>query len=410
MNQGVIALVDWYWGGHHANFYVNFAAAMAKAGYRVLPLCSDPDDFTYRLSALLCQDGNEDVAGLIYEPLRLAQPERSKIRPARYRAARNAGHRFGHVGKRLRKWESNQDAKIKCVFFAYMYDRDFKLFHKVEKSFGFPWSGLYPNSRSFRMQGKPITDAKEAPCPDAIFTSSLLSSAAVLDEGAVEPMGRITGGKPIVCMPDFTEEKLPAPGKGSAGLANKILSFAQGRPVVSLMGHLKSTKGIEEFTAAIQHESMRNVFFFLGGEVTWSELSDAKRREIQKVWESAGNVFAHLQYISSDIEMNAVMSISGVIYAAYRDFPNSSNILTKAAFLKKPIMVSEGYVMAERVRKYELGEVVTEGDHDEIVETIHCMLADGYADELNARARWEDYQAVHSVGRLPDCFEQLLPQ
>jgi hypothetical protein len=60
------------------------------------------------------------------------------------------------------------------------------------------------------------------------------------------------------------------------------------------------------------------------------------------------------------------------------------------------------------VREYELGEVVTEGNVDKIVETIHCMLADGYADELNARARWEDYQAVHSVGRLPDCFEQLL--
>ena len=31
-----------------------------------------------------------------------------------------------------------------------------------------------------------------------------------------------------------------------------------------------STKGIEEFTAAIQHESMRNVFFFLGGFCVFS--------------------------------------------------------------------------------------------------------------------------------------------
>ena len=63
--------------------------------------------------------------------------------------------------------------------------------------------------------------------------------------------------------------------------------------------------------------------------------------------------------------------------------------------------------MAERVREYGLGKVVTEGDVDEIVEAIKRMLDDGYADELQSRARWEDYQTLHSRDRLPECFERL---
>ena len=407
MNKRVIALVDWYWGGHHADYFVNYAVTIAKGGYRVLPLCSDPGDFTRRLAVVLSENDNVNLATSITEPLKLDHPRPSKIRPARYRGLHKAWHRFGKLGKRLRKWESSEGEKIENVFFSCIYDQDFEYFRKVEKIFGFPWSGLYLNSRSFRIHGTRMPYTTVMPCPEKIFSSELMRSAAVLDEGAVAPMGKIAGGKPIVLMPDFTNAYLPNPRDEESGLANKILNFAQRRPVISLMGHLTSTKRIEEFTAARQHESMRDVFFFLGGEVTWSELGESLRIEMNKVWGNAGNVFAHLCSLT-DAQINAVMSISDVIYAAYRDFPNSSNILTKTAFLKKPIIVSDGYVMAERVREYELGEVVTEGNVDKIVETINSMLVDGYADELNARARWEDYQAVHSRDRLPKCFEQLL--
>ena len=97
-----------------------------------------------------------------------------------------------------------------------------------------------------------------------------------------------------------------------------------------------------------------------------------------------------------------------MVYAAYKDFPNSSNILTKAAVLKKPVIVSDGYVMAERVRKYGLGEVVTEGDAEDIAKTLKRMLAEGYSENLESRARWDEYHSVHAVERLPECFEQLL--
>ncbi|MGB2403331.1 MAG: glycosyltransferase [Akkermansiaceae bacterium] len=405
-----IALVDWRWQGHHPNYFVNYAVAIAKAGHRVLPLCSNPEDFSSRLAILLSSSSSHELNTLIDDPIHLTHPKPSKIRPARYRGLHNAWRRFVGLGKQLRNLENVKEANIDMVFFACIYDHDFECFQKVEKRFGFSWSGLYLHARSFHMPGSPMPYTGVIPRPEKIFSSRSMRSVALLDEGAVKPMNQIAGDNPVVLLPDFTDEDLPAEGVVDACLANKIMSFAQGRPVVCLLGHLQRTKGIDEFTAIAQKESMRNVFFFLGGEVNWTEIDDASRREIQKVWESAGNVFAHLQHISTDVEMNAIINISDVVYAAYRDFPNSSNILTKAAVFEKPVIVSDGYVMAERVREYGLGEVVAEGDLDEILEALNRMLASEYSDELRSRARWGDYQLVHSVDRLPECFKHLIEE
>lgn len=256
------------------------------------------------------------------------------------------------------------------------------------------------------MPGSSMPMTNVMPCPEKIFSSSLLRSVAVLDEGAVKPMSRIVGNKEVVIFPDLTNEQVPAPGEDESGLANKIKSFARGRPIVCLVGDLRPSKGFEDLTWAAQNESMQDVVFFLGGGLS-PELADSRYQKMKLDWANMENVFTHFCALT-DTQINAVMSISDLTYAAYRDFPNSSNMLTKVASLKKPIIVSDGYLMAERVREYALGEVVAEGDHDEITRTIEGMLADGYAADLQSRARWDEYHALHSVDRLPDCFEKLL--
>ena len=344
---------------------------------------------------------------LIDDPIQLTHPMPSKIRPARYRGWHNAWRRFAGLGKQLRHLEKTKEIKVGIVFFACIYDHDFEHFRKVEKGFGFPWSGLYLHARSFRMPGSPMPYTGVIPCPEKIFSSELMRSAAVLDEGALAPMGDIAGGKPIVLMPDFTDEDLPADGDDGAGLANKIMSFAQGRPVVCLLGHLQRTKGLSDFTMAAQNEHMNGVVFFLGGELNWTEIDSDEIKKLKRAWANSDNIITHFTDLA-DAQINAVISASDVVYAAYKDFPNSSNILTKAAVLKKPVIVSDGYVMAERVRKYGLGEVVTEGDAEDVAKTLKRMLAEGYSENLESRARWDEYHSVHAVERLPECFEQLL--
>ena len=87
-------------------------------------------------------------------------------------------------------------------------------------------------------------------------------------------------------------------------------------------------------------------------KINWQEISEADKQWLLQKWEDNQNIFTHFQRLSSEVILNQVIVESDIIYTAYSDFPNSSNILTKAALLKRPVVVSEGHLMAELVRDY----------------------------------------------------------
>jgi hypothetical protein len=152
---------------------------------------------------------------------------------------------------------------------------------------------------------------------------------------------------------------------------------------------------------------MENVFFFLGGEVNWTGASTVGRRRWQNVWEELPNLYAHLQCLPEEI-MNSVVAVSDILFAGYRDFPNSSNALTKAAVFERPILVSDGHLMGERVRNFGLGEVVPEGDVGEIAAALERMSAPSYLEALRRRAKWAEYREAHSMARLTQVMRSLL--
>jgi hypothetical protein len=398
-----IALVDWNWAGHHPTYFTHFAAAMAGAGAEVVPFCPDPEDFAVRLAGQALPDA---ASSLIHKATKIFPPPRSSVSPACWRPKYEAVRFFAAHGRRLRRWQSQHGRKIDLVFFACIYDRHFEYFGLAERLFGFPWAGLYLHARSFRMPGSPLPYGGGYPCPEKIFTLSSMRAVAVLDEGITEAMAQLTGGRPVHVFPDITDAALPA-AKEAFGMATKIESFAGGRPIVSLTGHLQWTKGLDVFTDAAKDPRMQGLFFFLGGEVNWGEMSNAEKANLHRAWERLPNFYAHLQHLPEPT-MNSVYAVSDVVVAAYRAFPNSSNALTKAAFLERPIVVSEGHVMAERVRRYQMGEVIPEGSADELVRALQHMVQPGYREELSRRARWKDYQEAHSLSRLDSVMRELL--
>jgi hypothetical protein len=233
-----------------------------------------------------------------------------------------------------------------------------------------------------------------------------MNSAGILDEGICEAMSTVIAGKPVFVFPDITDGSLSG-GDFPEGLGGKLKALAAGRPIVSLTGHLQWTKGIDVFTQAASHPALRDIFFFLGGEVMWRDISPELRKALESAWEGLPNLYAHLKHLSEKT-MNSVVAVSDVIVATYREFPNSSNALTKAAVFKRPIVVSEGYLMAERVRKYGLGEVVSEGDVEALVAAIQKMIQPDYYNNLCKRARWDEYRRDHSVERLNEVFKELV--
>jgi hypothetical protein len=402
-----VALVDWNWSGHHPANFTLYASALAQLGVRVLAFCAQPGELPGLLSASPIGQ-SEAALARIEPPESIEFPYTLRLPLGKLAPLLQATQVFGGLGNRLRAWERATGVKIDLVFFACIYDANFEQLRFAERFFRFPWSGLYLHARSFRMPGSPIPNSGRMPCPEKIFTLSSLRSAAVLDEKAVTPLRELSGGKPVVAFPDPTDLRLPAKSDPAWGLAKKILEFARGRPVVSLVGHLQRSKGLEEFTRAAQDESLRGMVFSLAGEVSWREFNDASRQAILAAWEQLPNVFTHLQRITDERALNAAMASSNIIYAAYTDFPNSSGILTKAAVFERPVIVSDGYLMAERTRAYRLGEVVKERDMAAIRAALRRLGGLDAAAERIQGGRWKEYREAHSYERLVGAFAELL--
>jgi glycosyltransferase involved in cell wall biosynthesis len=398
-----VAHIEWSWTGHHPTYFVHHAAALAEIGCKVIPFCAKPAEFEAALGALNLKP---EVAARIAPAQKELGPVGSNFRPARWRGYYEGFTFFSGLGRKLRSWQKENRQKIDFVFFGGIYDKQFRHFALFERFFGFPCGGMYIQGRHFHMPGSPIPYSNGLPCPDKIFASRLFQGIGVLDAAVVEPLRQLSGGKRVVVFPDVTHEQKVSEGHEAFGLARKVKAFAAGRPIVALAGHLQWTKGFADFTAAAGRKELQDVVFLLAGGLNWSEVSDEQRRQLQTAWERGANIFTHLQSLPEE-SMNAVLSSADVIWAAYRSFPNNSNILTKAALLEKPVLVSDGYLMGRLAKEYQLGEVVPEGDREAIVAALGRMLAPGYADVLRQRARWSDYHALHAADLLPGCFREL---
>jgi glycosyltransferase involved in cell wall biosynthesis len=75
---------------------------------------------------------------------------------------------------------------------------------------------------------------------------------------------------------------------------------------------------------------------------------------------------------------------------------------------RKPVVVSDGYLMAERARNYRMGEVVPEGDANAASRALREIVKDQAAWLAARRPKWQEYGKEHSYPRLKEAFGVLL--
>jgi hypothetical protein len=74
------------------------------------------------------------------------------------------------------------------------------------------------------------------------------------------------------------------------------------------------------------------------------------------------NLYIYPEYLLDERSFNDVIALSDVIFAVYRDFARSSNMLSKAAYFKKPLLVADDGLMGRRVKQYQIGCTVESQD------------------------------------------------
>lgn len=265
------------------------------------------------------------------------------------------------------------DARVRPDFLFVMYMDMFKTrirdWQPLEKLVGLPWGGIRFAPHLMK-EGKPVEEYYRLPG---------LRGMCLLDEVACRRHKDAQPSKVFQCLPDITYSSLP---ERESELVAELLARAAGRKVVFLGGSLDSRKNISGFSRLARMADPARWFFALVGRVYRDTLSDEDKHELEALAaHNAGNVFLHMEFLDDEREFNAMIQASDVLFAVYKDFPYSSNMLSKAANFKRPILVSDRYLMGEIVVRYGIGIAVPEDSSISAYVAIESMYSGSISDE-----------------------------
>ncbi len=201
--------------------------------------------------------------------------------------------------------------------------------------------------------------------------------------------------------PDVADLELP---DEPSALARTMRERAGNRTIVLQIGSITGHKGIPTLLDVIAAADPTRFFFALVGEVFWENFGNDSARIRSFYARPPENVLLSQGYIKNERDYNCVIATTDIVYAVYRGFDSSSNSLTKAAGLRRPILVSRNTLMGDRVRRVNIGAVATEGDASDILEQL-CRLADQPKDSFGFAA----YEDEHSLKALKQVLADALP-
>jgi glycosyltransferase involved in cell wall biosynthesis len=207
--------------------------------------------------------------------------------------------------------------------------------------------------------------------------------------------------KVFATLPDVTDsEQLPAP----SSLMTKIIERSRERTIVFSGGSLDVRKGLSTLVRVINQASASEFFFLLVGRLYWESFDTETEILVRSLIENPPeNVFTHLDFVEDEREFNSLMGLADIIYAVYNNFPYSSNMLSKAAHLERPLIVSDGYEMGKRVKEYGLGITVPEADADAITKALS-----GLRQRKFSPANFASYRKDHSFDALKGVLDEFL--
>jgi hypothetical protein len=387
-----IALIDFdFWsGGHFQYTYCYCCEALLIAGCQVVAVCPDPE---YLDSWLQKRHVSRTRLMPHHTPPipNFLKPLRRKFRtlqPWIY---------WWLAGRLLGKIQKNTGQKIAGAYFVWfptlaLENRFASAW--IDAVFPFPWSARWNESSFLRMPGQSLSRHFQS------MKSRGFRSITIVDEGTVPALTRILGEHRAIPWPDFTDQTLP---DHPPVLVEEIRQKSRGRPIVSCLGVLDERKNFAFLLSyALRHPEF---FFVFAGPLYLESFSPEKRREIEGMLASVPeNILAHTERISGDAEFNSLVNATDVIYAVYKNFANSSNLLNKAAVFQKPIVVAKGFCMAERVEKHHFGEAVWEDDEEALTRSLQRLTQK----QPFPRENFISYAKEHSMERLQNQIKTMV--
>ncbi len=195
---------------------------------------------------------------------------------------------------------------------------------------------------------------------EGYYQTTSLSGMCFLDQAVVATYQAQLPEKQFFYLPDITHADLP---QSPNALALEIRRQAQGRTIVFMGGTIGATKNLAKWLALILRADPTRWFFVQIGEVHQAALNAEDHAADEQITRSPpANLFVKTGYLPDERTFNAIIQASDILFAVYRDFTISSNMLGKAAAFEKPILVADNHLMGDRVRHYGIGKAVPQDD------------------------------------------------
>ena len=391
-----VLLVDHIDGGHHLNYMGLFCRALLGSGCRVQILYPDVEAVREMLAGSCPETcGNVHIAQYDWPPL--ASPI-WRIRNWYVPLAR-----WYALGKACRRLARSAGARPDRVFLCWA-DDFLRGGGRIVRSllplvFPYKWSGLYFHPRHTRCRD--ATSLALGQEQEATIRARSCLGVGVLDEGAADRLAaRI--GKPVAVFPDPTDLSLPAT---PPGVVDTIRRIADGRRIIGLTGVLTKRKGVLTLIDVASRSVDRNWLFVFAGEWDAAVKSTYSQDELQRIEQMMVSPPPNVRFLAGRVEeeseLNAVVGTFDVLFLAYHEFPHSSGFLAKAALSGVPVIVSCGYCMEERVRRFRLGVAVEGADPSEVSGAIERVIDSPNWYEPSGPPDFVGYLAEHSDAKLP---------
>ena len=279
-----------------------------------------------------------------------------------------------------------------CMFNMYMdmYKTGLNSWQEFAEICNLPWGGI----RFVPSVVPPL---------EGYYALESLRGMCFLDETVCASYHANVPDKYFQCLPDITNVDLP---EAPCFLTEEIRRRAAGRKIVFLGGSIGGQKNIARWCELITLADPQRWFFVQVGEVHANTFTEEDAIAFEKMRaKPPENLFLHCEYLPDERHFNAVVQLASVIFAVYRNFRISSNMLGKAAFFEKPIMVSDKFLLAERVRRFGIGMTAPEDDAQGMLEVLEQLLEKPFP-----QVKFAAYRAAFSEQKTGDSLEIFLKQ
>lgn len=380
--------------------YLRFISkTLLELGHRVIVFYPNPDQLTQWIFAECSEQLHRFKALPVQEPLPVCLPVVGRL-PQPF----NVVARWYHAATLAKIAAAEIGSPPDLFFFNWLDDQlSAYLPHQlIDHIFPYPWTGICFKPclpfQSLMLKREGLFDYHE------ICNARCCRAVSVLDEGmAVALQQRI--GNHVVTFPDFTDESAP---DLEFEVVQTLQQQAQGRKIIGLLGSLNKRKGLLTLLEAALRSESEPWFFAFVGQLSTYTMSPREVEQMQAIVNSApSNCFFHFELIPDEPQFNGLVAACDVLFAAYEKFPYSSNILTKAAVFSKSVIASEEFCMGERVKRFQMGVTISEGNVDQCIAALRTLCGGQNPDSL-LHSDFAGYRQYYSIEQLRVTLQEML--